>query len=253
MQPTWARPSPSSRSCSRWELGVSVSNKFQTFASASHHARFHIGAVRTFDSRMTAFDLAIQAQNSGLCSVLRPIYEFDVSEHVMRQIAASFHGLICHDMGWSGDLKLPELDVLREGTGDGWFPVLPGVSIEVQSSEIFLASIRWASEDHYLVCKDKDLTKFCQYLGILLSSIPNSITCLASRRSWLLAGAEKGHHPGNFRSTSGRLRLRFTALEPRRSWPKCDHNVEQYECNVKQYACSSEHCKHDVEQYECII
>lgn len=83
---------------------------------------------------MTAFDFAAHAQNSALYAILSPAYKFDVPEQVMAKITSSFHGLICHDMGWSNTVPLPDLDVLKEGNGDGWFPVRRGVTSEVQFS-----------------------------------------------------------------------------------------------------------------------
>ena len=85
------------------------------------------------NDRMTAFDIAKALRHSTLCEVLRPVIRLATPENVLWRLQFQFHQLICDEMGWpnNGDTRLPELSVLREGNGYGWFPVRPGVNGEV--------------------------------------------------------------------------------------------------------------------------
>jgi hypothetical protein len=82
---------------------------------------------------MTALDIAKALRHNALCEVLRPVIRLAVPENVLWRLQIQFHRLICDEMSWSNDrdTRLPELSVLREGNGYGWFPVRPGVNGEV--------------------------------------------------------------------------------------------------------------------------
>ncbi|OCL12561.1 hypothetical protein AOQ84DRAFT_372972 [Glonium stellatum] len=82
---------------------------------------------------MTAFGIAKALNHTMLYDILSPVIKLSIPVKVLWRLQNRFHQLIC-DMGWSNDdiTRLPELSVLKEGNGYGWFPVRPGVNGEVR-------------------------------------------------------------------------------------------------------------------------
>jgi len=81
---------------------------------------------------MTPLDIAKAMKFPSLYSILNPVFNVSASDKNLQSLQSQFHELICNEMGWDGDeVNLPELSVLKENNGVGWFPVNPGVDQEV--------------------------------------------------------------------------------------------------------------------------
>lgn len=104
-------------------------------------SRIHYaGSIRTVKTtgtalpkpRMTPLQIAQDSEHTALYKALKPVFKFSVSDAVLEELELQFHELIEGEMSWpEGRVRLPELGVLREGDGVGWFPVRPGVNKEV--------------------------------------------------------------------------------------------------------------------------
>jgi hypothetical protein len=100
-----------------------------------------IGSVRTVNAdglplpkpRLTPLDIAKAKKHTALYGVLKPVINNPVPDTVLRSLQTKLHQHICKVMGWpnKGKIRLPELEVLKEGNGVGYFPLRPGVNDEV--------------------------------------------------------------------------------------------------------------------------
>jgi len=85
--------------------------------------------------RLTPLDIAKAQKHTALYEALKPAIKIPVPDTVLQSLQTQFHQYICDAMGWpnNGKIRLPELHVLKEGNGVGYFPVRPGVNDEVGS------------------------------------------------------------------------------------------------------------------------
>ena len=102
--------------------------------------RCFAGSIKTTDtegtplshSEMTPLEIAKAGGHTEIFSALRPSYKLSIADAIIDELEVQLHEIIYSEMEWDEDsVNLPLLGVLRESGGDGWFPVRPGVDMEV--------------------------------------------------------------------------------------------------------------------------
>jgi hypothetical protein len=122
-------------------------------------------------ARMTPIEIAEATKHTALYEALKPVTNLAVSDSALRKLESLFHQLICKDMGWrKGEVRLPELSVLKESSGDGWFPVRPGVNSEVGPQD--RCDFTDGGFEKWLSCVTWVLTQIVAVLSVSASQRP---------------------------------------------------------------------------------